>query len=89
MKNEAVMIADILPDNDKFASVRELRDDMYCSQGGLCKWLRYFLDNSHHHSVTAEGLNHLKKLLHENQPKLSFCMSLFIISIVAMVIMLS
>ena len=71
MKDDAVMLLDLLPDNEKFASVRELRDETCSFQGGLCQWVRHFLDNSHHCSVTVEGLNHLRKLLCDNQRHLS------------------
>jgi len=66
-----VILLELLPDNDKFANIRELRDDMCGFQGGLCQWARHFLDNSHHCSVTVEGLHHLRKLLHDNQHHLS------------------
>lgn len=71
LKDEAVILLDLLPDNDKFASIKELRDEMYCFQGGLCQWVRHFLDKSRHHSVNVEGLNHLRRLLHDNQHTLS------------------
>lgn len=76
-KDDAVMLLDILPDNDKFASVRELQDDTYYFQGGLCQWLRHFLDKSYH-SVTVEGLNHLIRLLNDNQQNLSSGEFLFV-----------
>ena len=88
LKDDAVMLLDILPDNDKFASIRELQDDTYYFQDGLYQWLRLFLDKSYH-SITVEGLNHLIKILHDNQQNLSSGEFLFVVSIVAMVTMLS
>lgn len=81
------MLLDILPDNDKLASIRELQDDTYYFQGGLRQWLRHFLDKNHH-SVTVEVLNHLIRLLLDNQQNLSLGEFLSVISIVTMVTIL-
>ena len=80
------MLLDILPDNDKLASIRELQDDTYY-RGGLHQWLRHFLDKGHH-SVTVEVLNHLIRLLLDNQQNLSLGEFLSVISIVTMVTIL-
>ena len=64
------MLLDLLPDNDKFTSIKELRNEGYCFQGGLCQWVRHLLDKTHH-PITVEGLSHIKRHLHKNQHHLS------------------
>ena len=71
LNNEASLLLDLLPDDDKFADVRQLRDDLCVSQNGLEQWVLNFLDNCHQHTITVERLVHLTKLLFDNQHRLS------------------
>ena len=65
------MLLDLLPDNDKFSGIKELQNEVYCFKDELCQWVRHFLDKNHHHSITVEGLTHLRRRLHNNQHHLS------------------
>jgi len=71
LSNEASLLLDLLPDNDKFADIRQLRDDLCVSQVGLEQWVHNFLDNRHQRTITVERLVHLNKLLCDNQHHLS------------------
>jgi len=66
LNNEASLLLDLLPNSDRFADTRQLRDDLCGPQDGLDQWVRSFLDNRHQHLITVERLVHLNKLLRDN-----------------------
>ena len=71
LNNEASLLLDLLPNDDKFAQARQLQDDLCVSQEGLDQWVHNFLDTRHQHMITVERLIHLNELLCDNQHHLS------------------